>query len=71
MTNQIDKAFNESAEKSAFVCVSCGQNNIIKTEKSDVKATSQVHDRFTDAVTESSEKSAFVCESCRQAQSSS
>lgn len=72
MTNHIDKAFNESAEKSAFVCVSCGFNNkIVKTENSDDQDASQVKDRFTDAVAESSEMSAFVCTSCQKEQPAS
>lgn len=67
MTHLIDKAFSESEEKSAFVCVSCGFNNkIVKTENSDDNSASQVKDRFTDAVAESSEKSAFVCTSCQK-----
>ncbi len=71
MTNHIDKAFKESAGKSAFVCVSCGHNNIISTESKGDKTSSQVKDRFTEAVAESSEKSAFVCVSCQHAQPAS
>ena len=72
MTNQFDKASKESEEKSAFVCVSCGHNNIVHTgNKGGGKTTTQVKDRFTDAVAESSEKSAFVCTSCKQEQPAS
>lgn len=71
MTNHIDEAFNESEGKSAFVCVSCGHKNIVKTENKNDKTISQVNDQFTEAVSESSEKSAFICESCRQLQPAS
>ena len=71
MTDHIDKASKESAEKSAFICVSCGHNNVINTDHKLSKTMSQAKDRFTDAVAESSEKSAFVCESCKQEQPAS
>lgn len=71
MTNHIDKVFSETAGKSAFVCVSCGHNNIIGTDSKSDKTSSQIKDRFTEAVAESAEKSAFACASCHHIQQAS
>ena len=68
MTNQFSKAIKESAEKSAFVCVSCGHHNIPDSDKTKTVPMSQVKDSYSEAIKESGEKSAFVCDSCGHAQ---
>ena len=68
MTDHLSKAIEESEEKSAFVCSSCGHKNIPKaTDKSKVQSK-ETHDQFSEASNESAEKSAFVCVSCGQKQ---
>jgi rubrerythrin len=64
MTDHLTKPIKESGEKSAFVCVSCGHDNIPDSGKKTGKPMSQGKDRFSEAVKESGEKSAFVCVSC-------
>ncbi|MFO7765622.1 MAG: hypothetical protein R6V33_04260 [Pelovirga sp.] len=64
MTDQFSKAIEESSEKSAFVCASCGHHNIPDSEKKKNKPMSQGKDGYSEAIKESGEKSAFVCKSC-------
>ncbi len=68
MKDQFSKAIEESSEKSAFVCTSCGHHNIPDSDKKKTKPMSQVKDSYSEAIKESGEKSAFVCESCGHAQ---
>lgn len=64
MTDHLGKAFKESGEKSAFVCVSCGHHNIPEAKTKSGEPPTGLKDRFSDAIKESGEKSAFVCVSC-------
>lgn len=68
MPNHFDKAVEESAEKSAFVCSNCGHRNIPAATGTAKQPGAPIRDQFSEASTEAAEKSAFVCVSCGHAQ---